>query len=103
MAGAYMEIVHARIRPNAEQAMLALRPEFVAAMRKAVPGLLDARLVRLEDGTWLDVVTWASKADSEAAVTAHEQVPEAAQMGTFISEVLGIHQGAVVKPRPAAK
>jgi hypothetical protein len=67
-------------------------------MRKAVPGLVEARLVRLEDGTWLDVVAWASQADAEAAVAAHERVPEAAQMGTYISEVLSIQQGAVVEP-----
>jgi Antibiotic biosynthesis monooxygenase len=103
MSRGYMEIVHARIRPGAESDMLALRPDFVAAMRRAVPGLVDARLVRLEDGTWLDVVTWASQADAKAAVAAHEQVPEAAQMGTYITEILGIQQGVVVEPSPAAR
>jgi hypothetical protein len=103
MSSGYLEIVHARIRPGAEQDMLALRPDFLAAMRRAVPGLVDARLVRLEDGTWLDVVTWASQADAKAAVAAHEQVPEAAQMGTYITEILGIQQGVVVEPSPAAR
>jgi hypothetical protein len=83
--------------------MLALRPDFLAAMRRAVPGLVDARLVRLEDGTWLDVVSWASQAGAEAALAAHEQVPEAAEMGTYISEILAIQQGTVVEPPPTAR
>jgi hypothetical protein len=36
-------------------------------------------------------------ADSEAALAAHEQIPELVEMRTYIGEVLGIQQGTVVE------
>jgi hypothetical protein len=39
---ALLPVVHSRVDAEAEEAMLALRPKFVAAMRRAVPGLVDA-------------------------------------------------------------
>jgi hypothetical protein len=57
--------------------MLALRPKFVAAMRRAVPGLVDARLVRLDDGTWLDIVRWEWRAAADDEAATHQHLPEA--------------------------
>jgi hypothetical protein len=89
----YYQVVHARVHPEVEEEMLGHREAFVISMRRAVPGLLDAQLVKLEDGTWLDIVRWASPADAEAGASAHERVPEAAEMGRFVSEVTSIQQG----------
>jgi hypothetical protein len=97
MAGFY-EVVHSRLQPGSEEAMLALRPRFVAAIRAAAPGLRDAQLVQLDDGSWLDIVQWDSREAAEAGVAAHGSVPEAVEMGQHISEVLAIHQGAAAEP-----
>jgi hypothetical protein len=96
--GDYYEVVHSRVRAGAEEKMLALRPRFVAAMRAAVPGLLDARLVRLKDGTWLDIVRWDSRASAEAGAAAHEGVPEAAEMAGHVIEIIDFMQGDDAEP-----
>lgn len=94
----FFEVVNARLQPGGEEAMLALRPRFVAAMKAAAPGLLDARLVKLDDGTWLDIVEWDSREAAAAGIAAHHSVPEAVEMGQHIREVLAIHQGAAAEP-----
>lgn len=62
----FYEIVHARIRDGIEQEMIARRPALEAAVREQLPGLLDIRLVRLDDGTYLDVLRWESRAAADA-------------------------------------
>ena len=102
MAG-FFEVVHSRLQAGAEDAMLALRPAFVAAMRSAAPGLLAAQLVRLDDGTWLDIVEWESREAAEAGIAAHHSVPEAAEMGRHVSEILAMHQGVPTEPVPSGR
>lgn len=55
------EVVHSRLRDGAEADMLSLRPAMIHAVRDRCPGMLDAQLVHLDDGTWLDIVTWDSR------------------------------------------
>lgn len=42
-------------------------PEKVEALLAARPGFLGARLVRLPDGEWLDIVEWRSSEDYAAS------------------------------------
>ena len=93
----YYQVVHARVRAEDEDAMLAKRPAFVSAMKRAVPGLIDARLVKLDDGTWLDIVRWQSRESAEEAVAAHGRVPEAGEMDALVTEVVGFQQGHAVE------
>jgi hypothetical protein len=39
--GGFYQVVHSRVDAGAEEAMPTPRPRFVAAMRRAVPGLVD--------------------------------------------------------------
>jgi hypothetical protein len=94
---AYVQVVHARVRPEVEEAMLAKRPAFVGAMKRAIPGLLDASLVKLEDGTWLDLVRWESREAAEKAPAAHEELPEAAAIDALVEEVMEFKQGFAVE------
>lgn len=50
------ELVRSRIRPGAEEDMLRLRPRMISTVRERFPELLDARLIQLDDGSWLDLV-----------------------------------------------
>jgi hypothetical protein len=50
----------------------------VAAVRDAVPGLVEARLVKLDDGSSIDMWRWDSPASQQAAVAAAPTIPEAA-------------------------
>jgi hypothetical protein len=77
--------------------MLTKRPAFVSAMKRAIPGLIDARLVKLEDGTRLDIVRWELRAAAEKAAAAHGLVPEAGEMDALVAEVMGFQQGHAVE------
>ena len=93
----YVQVVHARVLPEVEEAMLAKRPAFVGAMKRAIPGLVDASLVKLEDGTWLDIVRWESREAAEEAPAAHDELPEAAEMDALVEEVMEFKQGYAVE------
>jgi hypothetical protein len=90
---AFYQIVHTRLKDDARDEMLASRPGFLAAMRSHLPGLVDATLIELEDGTWLDIVRWDSPEAALAGAQAHTAVPGASAMGELIAEVIAIFQG----------
>jgi hypothetical protein len=74
------EVVRSRIRAGAEEEMLQLRPRMIAAVRQRFPELLDARLVQMDDGSWLDIVQWSSREAADRAAASMTEIPEAAAM-----------------------
>ena len=95
------EVVRSRVRAGREGEMLALRPAMVAAVRQRFPDLLDARLVRMDDGTWLDIVRWRSRAAAEQAAAAFADVPEARRMSELVEQVLSFEHGLLAEPDAA--
>ncbi|MGH2961464.1 MAG: antibiotic biosynthesis monooxygenase [Solirubrobacterales bacterium] len=91
----FYEIVHAKVRDGAEEEMLSRRPVLEAGVREKLPGLLDIRLVRLEDGTYLDVLRWESREAADAAIEKFAEVPEAGGIHGFLAEELAHHRGEV--------
>ena len=66
----YMRVWRAKVADGAEEELLAVRPAATAEAKRLCPELLRADLVKLEDGTWLDVLTW-SVPDGEERLMAH--------------------------------
>ncbi len=62
--GEYLQVFRARVPDESVATLLDIRPSAIAEAQRLCPELLRAELVRLEDGTWLDVLTW-SRADGE--------------------------------------
>ena len=62
--GEYLQIFRARVPEASVAAVLEIRPAAIAEAQRLCPELLRAQLVRLTDGTWLDVLTW-SRPDGE--------------------------------------
>jgi hypothetical protein len=62
--GEHLQIFRARIPQQSVAALLEIRPTAIAEAQRLCPDLLEAQLVRLDDGTWLDVLTW-SRPDGE--------------------------------------
>jgi heme-degrading monooxygenase HmoA len=91
----FYDVVHAKVRGGAEEEMLNRRPALEAGVRKKLPGLLDIRLVRLDDGTYLDVLRWESREAADAAIELFAKVPEAGEIHSFLSEDLAHHRGEV--------
>ena len=92
----FYEIVHARIREGIEEEMLARRPALEAAVREKLRGLLDIHLVRLDDGTYLDVLRWQSRAAADAAIDQFASIPEAGEIHAHFAEDLAHHRGEVI-------
>ena len=89
------EVVHAKVRGDAEEQMLSRRPALEAGVRQKLPGLLDIRLIRLDDGTYLEVLRWEPRGAADAAIELFAEVPEAGEMHGFLPEDLAHHRGEV--------
>jgi hypothetical protein len=87
----YLQVWRAKVDDADVERLLAVRPVAIAEAQRLCPALLRADLVRLGDGTWLDVLTW-SCADGEERLMAraeefgalhamHELLVDAEQVG----------------------
>lgn len=61
-----------------------------------MPEFYKISLVRLDDGTYLDVLRWESRAAADAAVEQFASIPEAGEIHGHFAEDLGHHRGEVV-------
>lgn len=73
-----IETARFRIGEGAEEALLAERPAMIEALHRRFPGCLGAYLTQEDDGGWLDVLLWRSRADAEEAAREITNVPECA-------------------------
>src|SRR5689334_10750439 len=85
-----IELARFSVKPGAEETFLAERPAMVAALRQRFPGCLAAFLTREEDGSWLDVLVWRSRADAEESAAQIGTVPEVASWLAHIAEPGGL-------------
>jgi heme-degrading monooxygenase HmoA len=92
----FYDVVHAKVREGVEEEMLSRRPALEARVKEKLPGLLDIRLVRLDDGTYLDILRWESREAADAAMEKFAEVPEAGEIHQFLGgEDLAHHRGEV--------
>ena len=91
----FYDVVHARVRDGAEEEMLSRRPALEDGVRQKLPGLRDIRLVRLDDGTYLDVLRWESREAADAATELFAEVPEAGEIHGFLPDGTAHHRGEV--------
>jgi hypothetical protein len=61
---------HYRVDPADFDELLAQRAALIAKVRAAYPGLAEARLIRLEDGSYRDAWRWDTAAQMQAALPA---------------------------------
>ena len=80
------ELAAFTVRDRDEAAMLAERPAMIEAFRHAFPGLLAAWLTKRDDGSWLDVILWRTRAEAETAARHVNDVPEAKAWFRHIAE-----------------
>jgi hypothetical protein len=94
----YVQVWRARVPEEAVERLLAVRPAAIAEARRLCPELLGADLVRLEDGTWLDVLRW-SVPDGEERLMAHAYRFDAlVKMHDLLEDAAQIGRGEVVRP-----
>jgi hypothetical protein len=84
------ELAAFTVRDGAEAAMLAERPAMIEALRQAFPGLLAAWLTKRDDGSWLDVILWRTRAEAEIAAQHVNDVPAAKAWFRHIADSHGV-------------
>lgn len=61
------ELATFTVREGEEASLVAERPQMIAALGLAFPGLLGAWLAKRDDGSWVDVILWQSREEAEHA------------------------------------
>ncbi|MDN5856800.1 MAG: antibiotic biosynthesis monooxygenase [Actinomycetia bacterium] len=65
------------VDPSGADEMLSRRAALVDGIRQRFPGLIEARLTRVDERTWVDVWRWESRADLQRALAGGPTVAEA--------------------------
>ena len=73
------------VDPGDVEELLDRRATVIAAIREDHPGLVEARLIRLEDGSFIDAWRWASAEEMQAALEATPP-PEASEAMSLTQE-----------------
>ncbi|WP_213010344.1 antibiotic biosynthesis monooxygenase [Paractinoplanes toevensis] len=96
-----VEFARFTVRDGAEEKLVADRPAMLAALRERFPACLAAYLTREDDGTWVDVLIWRSRAEAEESAAQIATIPECAAWLAHIAESGGIRHGEVLHAWPA--
>jgi hypothetical protein len=91
-----IELARFTIHDGAEAQLVAERPAMVQALQQRFSGCLAAYLTREDDGGWLDIVLWRSRAEAEEAARSVNSVPECAAWFRHIAESGGLRHVEVV-------
>ena len=75
---AVIRLVRFTVEPTRADDMIARRADLVAATRRLYPGLVEARLTRVDEQTWLDLWHWESMDHAEDAIRGAADIPGAA-------------------------
>jgi hypothetical protein len=95
-----IELARFAIRDGAAPQLVAERPAMVTALRQRYPACLAAYLTREDDGSWLDIVLWRSRAEAEDAARTIHTVPVCANWLRHITESGGLRHVEVVDAWP---
>jgi hypothetical protein len=90
------ELARFTVREGEDDSLVGERPEMIAALGRAFPGVLGAWLARRDDGLWVDVILWRSREDAEHAARHVNDVPEAKAWFGHIAESQGLEHLEVV-------
>lgn len=92
--GAALEFVHLKVKDGAEEEFVTRRGD-VEAVLAGMPGFLSAELVRLEDGSWLDLVHWSTAEDAKLAAAVFPTLTQVRPWADLMAEVTVMTHGQV--------
>jgi hypothetical protein len=84
------ELATFTVRKGQDVSLVAERPQMIAALGRAFPGLLGAWLTKRDDGSWVDVILWQSREEAEHAAEHVDGVPAAKAWFRHIAESHGL-------------
>ena len=91
-----IEMVRFTVKAGRESALVDGRATMVAALSAAYPSLVVARLARVDEATWLDLVVWESREEALAAAEGAFGVADCAAWFDHIDQVLSMEHADVV-------
>jgi hypothetical protein len=90
---ATVQIFRAKIDPANVAKLLTVRPEAIAQAQAICPVLLRAELIRLDEDTWLDILTWSEPDGADQLMRHAADLPLLAEMHALVGEVLAFETG----------
>jgi quinol monooxygenase YgiN len=88
-----VELTRFRVPPERAGQLLAARSSMIEDFRADRAGFLGARLVRLPDGEWLDIVEWRSSDDFAASRAKGANLPGIRAFFELIDELVSAEEG----------
>ena len=92
-----IEIARFTVKKDHEEAFLAERDAMSRAARENFEGFVDETLVRLEDGSYLSIWTWAEREFCDKAMAHAEQVAPVASWLGHMEKDVSMDFGVVVE------
>ncbi|MGI5285306.1 antibiotic biosynthesis monooxygenase family protein [Nonomuraea polychroma] len=90
-----VELTRFRVAPDRADQLLAARPAMIAAFQADRPGFLGAKLVRVSDGEWLDIVEWRTPEDFAASRAKGANLPGIRAFFDLIDELVSMEEGTI--------
>ena len=91
----YLQVWRAKVADGGEEKLLAVRPGAIAEAKRLCPELLRADLVRVGDGTWLDVLTWSVPDGEERLMARAGEFRELHAMHELLEDAEPLGRGKV--------
>ncbi|GAA3095636.1 antibiotic biosynthesis monooxygenase family protein [Streptosporangium carneum] len=88
-----VELTRFRVAPEHAQALVDARPAMLEDFRADRTGFLGARLIRVTDDEWLDIVDWRSPEDFAASRAKGANLPGVAAFFAVIDELVSAEEG----------
>ncbi|PWR08320.1 hypothetical protein DKT68_16270 [Micromonospora acroterricola] len=93
-----VEITRFRAPAERADALLAARPAMLRDFQTDRAGFLNARLIRLTNGEWLDIVFWGSSEDFAESRRRGGDRPGIQTFFSLIDEVISVEEGTTTEP-----
>ncbi|MEI8408152.1 MULTISPECIES: antibiotic biosynthesis monooxygenase [unclassified Kribbella] len=90
-----VELVRFKVRPEQVEELLAARTDMLQDFAADRAGFLNARLVRLPNDEWLDIVEWSTPEDYAASREKGPNLPGIARFFAAIDSVVTAEEGAL--------
>ena len=92
----YLQVWRAKVPEDNVERLLEIRPAAIAEARRLCPELLAAELVRLGDGTWLDVLRWSCPDGEERLMRYADRFDALHKMHDLLEEAEQVARGEIV-------
>ena len=92
----YPQVWRANVAERDVARLLELRPTAIAEAQDLCPDLLAADLVRLEDGSWLDVLRWNCPDGEERLMQHADRFDAVRKMHELLEDATQVGRGEIV-------